>query len=333
MHKRQLFSFAIGMSLISAAPLVAVAQTVSIPTSHTQAFSTQVAPMLHLSSSGQASIEAVFPPLVQQASDEKVNLLGPHLYANQFGLTSTNPAAYQDLLTWNRIRKASSHPTPTLGSTHASAQTSIHTSAQVSTQKSTSPVPLSPKSKATPGPAKVTAHNTTAHKTTASSSAAVKSGAIHKTNVSSKPGAATRPAVSHSLTSTSVRGQQIATYATQFLGVPYRWGGESTAGIDCSGLIQAVYRHFNIALPRTAAEQAQVGKKVSKTSLQPGDLVFFNTTGSPYSHAGIYLGQGEFISATSSHGVVVSKLDGSQYWGPRYTGATHPFAGQSAQLS
>ncbi len=124
----------------------------------------------------------------------------------------------------------------------------------------------------------------------------------------------------------AITGSEVVAYAEQFIGVPYQWGGTSPAGFDCSGLVQTVYRHFNVLLPRTAAEQHRAGPSVSKSNLQPGDLVFFDTTGSPYSHVGIYVGNGQFLSATSSNGVVLQDLNSPYYWGPRYTGAIDPLA-------
>jgi peptidoglycan endopeptidase LytE len=123
-----------------------------------------------------------------------------------------------------------------------------------------------------------------------------------------------------------VTGSDVAAYARQFVGAPYQWGGTSSAGFDCSGLVYTVYAHFGIMLPRKAADQHAVGTPVSKSNLKPGDLVFFNTNGSAYSHVGIYLGNGKFISATTSHGVTISDLDNPYYWGPRYTGAVDPLA-------
>lgn len=120
--------------------------------------------------------------------------------------------------------------------------------------------------------------------------------------------------------------QQIVDYAEKFIGTPYEMGGESASGFDCSGLVQTVYKHFNISLPRTAAEQAQVGQTVSKDNLQAGDLVFFNTDGQADSHVGIYVGNGQFISATSSKGVRITDLNDPYYWGPRYCGSTDPLA-------
>ncbi|WP_067936173.1 C40 family peptidase [Alicyclobacillus kakegawensis] len=119
----------------------------------------------------------------------------------------------------------------------------------------------------------------------------------------------------------AVSGQAVVNYAKQFLGDPYLYGGESTSGWDCSGLVQTVYAHFGIKLPRDAAGQAQVGQKISVSELQPGDLVFFNTTGDVYSHVGIWAGGGQFISATVHGGVCYQSLDTS-YWEPKLTKCT-----------
>ncbi|MCL6452615.1 MAG: C40 family peptidase [Alicyclobacillus sp.] len=131
----------------------------------------------------------------------------------------------------------------------------------------------------------------------------------------------TRPPAARSAPSL---GEQIVQYAEQFIGTPYQYGGTSANGFDCSGFVQAVFAHFGKTLPRTAAEQAQVGSAVSEQDLNPGDLVFFDTEGSPFSHVGIYVGNGEFISATTSRGVRICKLEDSSYWGPRFTKATDP---------
>lgn len=114
--------------------------------------------------------------------------------------------------------------------------------------------------------------------------------------------------------------KEILTYANTFTGVPYKFGGTTPAGFDCSGYIRHVFQKVGVQLPRQADEQYTVGKKVEKQNLQPGDLVFFETYESGVSHSGIYIGDGQFISATSSSGVAVADIDDS-YWGPRYVGA------------
>ena len=108
--------------------------------------------------------------------------------------------------------------------------------------------------------------------------------------------------------------QQIITNAKKHLGTPYVWGGTSPGGFDCSGLVQYVFRQSGISLPRTTTEQVKVGTYVSKSNLKPGDLVFLqNTYRQGVSHAGIYIGNGQMIHASSSKGVVISNLSTSYY--------------------
>jgi cell wall-associated NlpC family hydrolase len=119
---------------------------------------------------------------------------------------------------------------------------------------------------------------------------------------------------------TSAIASKLARTAMRFLGVPYSFGGTSTAGFDCSGYVQHVFAMLGIHLPRTADSQFLKGQRVRSGDLRPGDLVFFQTYAPGASHVGIYLGNDEFVHASSSHGVMVSKLSES-YWATRYIGA------------
>jgi LysM repeat protein len=83
-----------------------------------------------------------------------------------------------------------------------------------------------------------------------------------------------------------------------FLGVPYRLGGSTIKGIDCSAFVKKIFEIFNIELPRTAREQLQIGKKVKREDLEEGDVVFFKTQRSTRTHVGIYIGNNEFIHAS-----------------------------------
>lgn len=100
--------------------------------------------------------------------------------------------------------------------------------------------------------------------------------------------------------------------------VPF--GGMTPSGFDCSGFIHYVFNKKGILLPRAADEQFGRGERVSVNRLEPGDLVFFSTYESGVSHSGLYLGDGYFISATSSCGVAVATMKNG-YWHDRYVGA------------
>lgn len=116
-------------------------------------------------------------------------------------------------------------------------------------------------------------------------------------------------------------GQQIAATAKGFVGYPYAWGGTTPGGFDCSGFAQYIYGRFGISIPRSSYDQFAGGTPVSRANLQPGDLVFFSTYADGASHVGIYLGDGQFVSAqSSSTGVTIRDLN-SAYWGSRYLGA------------
>ena len=115
----------------------------------------------------------------------------------------------------------------------------------------------------------------------------------------------------------------ILSEAESYLGTPYRFGGTSRSGIDCSAFVLSVFgAAAGMNLPRVAAEQSQEGDSVERTQLQKGDLVFFSHGGRRISHVGIVEdvtpeGEVKFIHAATSKGVMVSSLD-DNYWGPKF---------------
>ena len=116
----------------------------------------------------------------------------------------------------------------------------------------------------------------------------------------------------------------IISTAMGFLGVPYRFGGNgpSEGGFDCSGFVRAVYESATgRLLPRRAADQAASTKNISRTELQPGDLVFFTTVRRAFNHVGIYLGDNKFVHAPRTGGVVRVESLNNSYWTEHFTGA------------
>jgi lipoprotein Spr len=104
----------------------------------------------------------------------------------------------------------------------------------------------------------------------------------------------------------------------EWFGTRYRLGGTSRAGIDCSALMQVFFTSlYGVTLPRTAREQYNISRKISRTELKEGDLVFFNTSGG-ISHVGMYLQNNKFVHASSS-GVTISDLF-DDYWVRRFIG-------------
>ena len=122
-------------------------------------------------------------------------------------------------------------------------------------------------------------------------------------------------------------GSSIADYAAQFLGTPYVYGGASPSGFDCSGFTMYVFRQFGYSLPHGATGQFDYGSAVSKSNLQAGDLVFFydpeyGGSGITATHVGIYVGNRQFIHASSyAGGVCYSSIDDPWYYSPYFVGA------------
>lgn len=112
----------------------------------------------------------------------------------------------------------------------------------------------------------------------------------------------------------------IISSSMNYIGVPYVFGGTSPYGFDCSGYVQYIFAKAGISIPRTADVQYEFGTPIPTTELVAGDLVFFSTYTYGASHVGIYLGDNNFIHASSSRGVTIDSL-GSSYYSSRYIGA------------
>lgn len=129
-----------------------------------------------------------------------------------------------------------------------------------------------------------------------------------------KQGTYSVPAASEqaSVSSGNVSAQELVTFAMEYLGSPYQYGGaDPSTGFDCSGFVYYVYSHFNISLNRVAADQARNGTPVNASSLQPGDILCFYSNGSTIGHTGIYIGDNKFIHcANSNTGVIITELSG-----------------------
>ena len=117
------------------------------------------------------------------------------------------------------------------------------------------------------------------------------------------------------------RSVEVVNRARGFMGTRYVYGGGSGSGFDCSGFTMYVYRQFGVQLPHNAAAQMGYGTPINRDELTPGDLVFFSTMGaSNVNHVGIYIGDGQFIHASSGSGVVrISPLN-EGYYDSRYRG-------------
>ncbi|WP_416730999.1 C40 family peptidase [Fictibacillus sp. JL2B1089] len=117
----------------------------------------------------------------------------------------------------------------------------------------------------------------------------------------------------------SESNSSIVEVAKKYEGTPYKWGGESPDGFDCSGYLQYIFNEAgNVELPRTVDDIYAEGTKVDSPAV--GDIVFFNLEGDGPSHAGVYIGNDQFVHASSSKGVTTAELN-SSYWSERYIGA------------
>ncbi|WP_028230456.1 C40 family peptidase [Paraburkholderia mimosarum] len=132
----------------------------------------------------------------------------------------------------------------------------------------------------------------------------------------------TRPPELPDFVDHSIGREEISIQAMALVGIPYRWGGNTPdSGFDCSGLVKYVLvRSASVDLPRTTIEMSTRGETIEPGEIAPGDLVFFNTTGRPHSHVGIYVGKLRFVNAPSTGGTVRLDYLTNPYWAKRFDG-------------
>jgi cell wall-associated NlpC family hydrolase len=109
------------------------------------------------------------------------------------------------------------------------------------------------------------------------------------------------------------------------IGTPYRYGGSGPEAFDCSGLVAYAYQQAGVAVPRTAAQQYALARPVPREELRPGDLVFFRLSGRSVSHVGIYAGDGQFVHAPQTGGLVRTASLDEEWYRERYAGAGRPY--------
>lgn len=121
-------------------------------------------------------------------------------------------------------------------------------------------------------------------------------------------------------------GEIAARTAERFVGIPYRWGGDTVVdGMDCSGFVRAVFSLCGVTIPRTSAEQFRTGREVDRDDLQDGDLLFFGSSPSKVNHVGIYVGKGKFVHAPRrGEEIRISEID-DEYFARRFVGARRYF--------
>jgi cell wall-associated NlpC family hydrolase len=137
------------------------------------------------------------------------------------------------------------------------------------------------------------------------------------------PKPASRPGISLAGLQADGAGREILMYSLSLLDIDYKFGGSNPeAGLDCSGMVAYIYQNAaKVKLPHNAAQIASLARPIDNSRMRVGDLVFFNTLGKPFSHMGIYIGDGKFVHAPRSNSVIrVDRLDNS-YFAARYEGA------------
>ena len=123
---------------------------------------------------------------------------------------------------------------------------------------------------------------------------------------------------------------EVVLYAMGLIDIDYRFGGSNPAsGLDCSGMVDYIFQNaVGLKLPHSAYQIAQLGRDVDIGTLQPGDLVFFNTSSRPFSHVGLYIGDGKFIHAPNNNGKIKTSSIKSGYYAEKLAAARTFFAPQ-----
>jgi len=114
--------------------------------------------------------------------------------------------------------------------------------------------------------------------------------------------------------SNAAPADRAASLAAKMVGKPYKYGGSSPSGFDCSGLVQYSFKQAGVSLPHNTVQQRSASRLISVAELRRGDLLFFNQEGKKYGHVGIYLGDGKFVHAPSSGKSVRSDALSNPYW-------------------
>ena len=209
--------------------------------------------------------------------------------------------------------KLSKSPTPTAATRSATASTAAAASTTAAAA------------------AAATTATTAAAATASTAAAAAAASALMSGGATLGPPVAVTAATAPSGTSASTDfAAEVVFRALSLLGVNYRFGGNSpAAGLDCSGLVRLVFSEVTgLTLPRRSDEMSRVGGSVDKSELQPGDLVFFNTLRMPFSHVGIFIGNGQFVHSPSSGSSVRVENMNLSYWQSRFNGARRLIAGE-----
>ena len=209
--------------------------------------------------------------------------------------------------------KLSKSPTPTAATRSATASTAAAASTTAAAA------------------AAATTATTAAAATASTAAAAAAASALMSGGATLGPPVAVAAATAPSGTSASTDfAAEVVFRALSLLGVNYRFGGNSpAAGLDCSGLVRLVFSEVTgLTLPRRSDEMSRVGGSVDKSELQPGDLVFFNTLRMPFSHVGIFIGNGQFVHSPSSGSSVRVENMNLSYWQSRFNGARRLIVGE-----